>query len=74
MESTPPDVLLLGAEWPERALLRAELIEAGYNVVAIDAWPIPGLSWRPEMRPRVVIVDLKGLPKPRMPVLDGYRS
>ena len=30
------DVLLLAPEWPERALLRAELIEAGYDVIAID--------------------------------------
>jgi len=72
MELTPPDVLLLGPEWPERALLRAELIEAGYDVVAIDAWPIPGLYRQAGMRPRVAIVDLQGLPEPRT-VLDELR-
>jgi hypothetical protein len=72
MELTPPDVLLLSPEWPERALLRAELIEAGYGVVAIDAWPIPSLYRRPGMKPRVAIVDLLGLPEPRT-VLDELR-
>ena len=48
MQETPFDVLLLGAE-PEPALLRAELIEAGYGVVAIDSWPIPGLYRQPGM-------------------------
>ena len=73
MELTPPDVLLLSPEWPERALLRAELIEAGYEVVAIEAWPMPGLYRRPGMEPRMAIVDLQGLPEPRT-VLDelGY--
>jgi hypothetical protein len=72
MELTPPDVLLLGPEWPERALLRAELIEEGYGVVAIDAWPIPRLHRQPGMKPRVAIVDLQGLPEPRT-VLDELR-
>lgn len=37
MELTPPDIVLLGPEWPERALLRAQLVEEGHDVVAIDA-------------------------------------
>lgn len=73
MELTSPDVLLLVPEWPERALMRAELIEAGYNVVAIDVWPIPGLYRRPGMKPRVAIVDLRGISEPRA-VLDELRS
>jgi hypothetical protein len=73
MKSSPPDVLVLGPEWPERALLRAELIEEGYDVVAIDAWPIPQLYRRPRMTPRVAVVDLQGLPDPRM-VLDELQS
>jgi len=60
-----PDVVLLGAEWPERALLRAQLIEEGYDVVAIDAWPIPRLYRRPDMKPRAIVIDLRGLPEPR---------
>jgi hypothetical protein len=31
MELTPPDIVLLGPERPERALLRAQLIEEGYE-------------------------------------------
>jgi hypothetical protein len=69
---TPPDILLLSSEWPERALLRAELIETGFNVVAIDAWPIPHLYRQPGAKPRVVIVDLRGLPEPRS-VLEELR-
>jgi hypothetical protein len=68
----PPDILLLGPEWPERALVRAELIEAGYDVVGVDAWPIPSLYHRPGMKPRVAIVDLQGLPDPRA-VLEQLR-
>lgn len=62
MDQRAPDVVLLGPEWPERALLRAQLIEEGYDVVAIDAWPIPRLYRRPGMKPRVLIIDLQGLP------------
>jgi hypothetical protein len=65
----PPDVLLLGTEWPQRALLRAQLIEEGYEVIATDTWPMPWHDRRSKMKPRVVIVDLHGLPEPR-DVLD----
>ncbi|HEU5255400.1 MAG TPA: hypothetical protein VFU28_05390 [Vicinamibacterales bacterium] len=68
----PPDVLLLSAEWPERALLRAQLIEQGYEVVAIDRWPIPRLYRRPAMKPRVIVIDLRDLPNPRA-TLDEVR-
>lgn len=67
-----PDVLLLGPEWPARALLRAQLIEEGYEVVAIDAWPIPRLYRRPGMKPRVLLIDLHGLADPRE-TLDEVR-
>jgi hypothetical protein len=67
--AAPPDIVLLGAEWPTRALLRAQLIEEGYEVVATDAWPIPRQFLRPGMKPRLVIVDLQGLPEPHI-VLD----
>jgi hypothetical protein len=58
-------MMLLAPEWPERALLRAQLIEEGYDVVAVDAWPIPRLYRRPGMKPRVLLIDLHGLPHPR---------
>jgi hypothetical protein len=59
-----PDIVLLGPEWPERALLRAQLLEDGYDVVATDAWPIPRPFLRPGMKPRLLMIDLRGLPAP----------
>ena len=64
MDPKPPDVIVLGTEWPERALLRAQLIEEGHEVVALDAWPIPRLYRRPGMKPRVLLIDLYELPNP----------
>jgi len=72
MDMKAPDIVLLGPEWPERALLRAQLIEEGYEVVAIDGWPIPRLYRRPAMKPRVMIIDLRGLPDPAT-TLDEVR-
>ncbi len=60
----PPEVVLLGPEWPTRALLRAQFVEEGYEVIATDAWPIPRHYLRPGTKPGVVIVDLHGLPEP----------
>jgi DNA-binding NtrC family response regulator len=65
VESKPPDVIVVGAVWPERALLRAQLVEDGYEVIAIDAWPIPRLYRQPGMKPRVLLIDLHQLPRPR---------
>ena len=31
---------------------------------AIDAWPIPEMDRRPDKQPRVIVVDLRGLPEP----------
>ena len=67
---TPPDVVLLDPEWPTRALLRAQLLEDGYEVVATDAWPIPRQYLRAGMKPRIVIVDLQGLSDPRSVLAD----
>ena len=72
MDLTPPEVILLGAEWRERALLRAQLIEEGLEVVAVDEWPIPRLYRRPGMKPRVLLINLRGLPNPRE-ILDEVR-
>ncbi len=72
MDPTPPDIMLIGAQWRDRALLRAQLIEAGYDVVAIDGWPMPALYLRRPMTPRALIVDLAGLPEPRA-ALDQIR-
>lgn len=64
--------MVFGAQWPERALLRAQLIEDGYQVVAIDSWPIPRVYRRPNMKPRVLLIDLHELPNPRE-TLDEVR-
>jgi hypothetical protein len=60
----PPDVVLLGAEWKTRALIRAQLIEEGFEVVATNTWPMMRRHLRPGARPRLALVDLKGLEEP----------
>src|SRR5213592_4905843 len=59
-----PDIVLLGAEWRPRALIRAQLIEEGFEVVATNTWPMMRRHLRPGSKPRLAIVDLKGLPHP----------
>lgn len=59
-----PDVVLLVVEWKFRALLRAQLIEEGFAVIATDTWSVTRRCLRPGFQPRSVIVDLKGLPDP----------
>jgi hypothetical protein len=34
----PPDIVLLAAEWQPRALIRAQLIEEAFEVVATDRY------------------------------------
>ena len=58
------DIVLLGAEWPSRALLRAQLIEEGLEVVATDTWTMMRRHLRPGSTPRFAIVDLHGLTDP----------
>jgi hypothetical protein len=72
MDPKPPDVIVLATEWPARALLRAQLIEDGHEVIALDTWPIPRLYRRPGMKPRVLLIDLHELPNPRE-TLDDVR-
>lgn len=71
-ESSPPDLVLIGPEWPTRALLRAQLAEEGYEVVATDKWPIPRQYLRPGLKPRLLVIDLHGLPEPEK-TLDELR-
>lgn len=63
-DAAPPDIVVIGATWPLRALVRAQLIDEGYEVVATDSWPIPRQLLLPGLRPHLVIVDLQGLPEP----------
>ena len=67
-----PDVVLLGAEWQSRALVRAQLIEEGFEVLATDTWPMMRRHLRPGLKPRLAIIDLKGLPNPAS-VLEDVR-
>jgi hypothetical protein len=67
-----PDIVLLAAEWQPRALIRAQLIEEGFDVVATNTWPMMRRQLRPGMKPQLALLDLKGLPDPRG-VLDDLR-
>lgn len=67
-----PDVMLLSSAWPERALLRAQLVEEGYEVIAIDAWPMPRAYRQAATKPRVLVIDLHELATPRQ-TLDEVR-
>jgi hypothetical protein len=58
------DVVLLGADWKTRALIRAQLIEEGFEVVATDTWPMMRRHLRPGLKPRLAVVDLKDLDEP----------
>jgi hypothetical protein len=60
----PPDIVLLGADWQPRALLRAQLIEEGFDVVATDTWLMMRRHLRVGSKPRLAIIDLQGLPDP----------
>jgi hypothetical protein len=62
---TPPDVVILGAAWKPRALIRAQLIEEGFEVVATDSWPMMRRHLRPGAKPKAALVDLEDLPNPR---------
>lgn len=48
------------------------MLEEGFDVVAVDCWPIPRLYRQPAMKPRVLLVDLHQLPHPRA-TLDEVR-
>jgi DNA-binding response OmpR family regulator len=65
-----PDIVLLDAEWPSRALLRAQLIEDGFDVLATDTWVTMRRYLRPGSKPQLAIVDLQGLPLPEQVLED----
>lgn len=66
--SRSPDIVLLAADWPERALLRAQLIEEGFEVEASDDWPAMHRALSPRWMPQVAVVDLKDLRNPEAAV------
>jgi len=65
-----PDVVLLGTEWKARALLRAQLIEEGFDVVATNTWAMMRRHLRPGIKPRLAVVDVKGLDEPERVLRD----
>jgi len=65
-----PDIVLLATEWQPRALIRAQLIEDGFEVVATNTWPRMRRHLRPGLKPRAALVDLKGLADPNTVLSD----
>jgi CheY-like chemotaxis protein len=62
---TATDVLLLAVNWRPRALLRAQLLEEGFSVLAVDSWSDARDALHKGPKPRLVVVDLEGLPQAR---------
>src|SRR5207248_582601 len=58
--------------WQTRALFRAQLTEEGFEVLAIDTWPMMRQYLRPGWKPRLAVVGLQGLPDPER-VLNDLR-
>jgi CheY-like chemotaxis protein len=52
------DVLIVGREWQPRAMLRAQLIEDGWETVATDSWAAAEALMLAEGLPRVLVVIL----------------
>jgi DNA-binding response OmpR family regulator len=60
-----PDVLLIASEWRQRALIRAQLIEDGLDVMAIESSDEAELLLsRRAARPRAVILALEDEDQP----------
>jgi DNA-binding NarL/FixJ family response regulator len=68
-----PDVVILGAEWRSRVALRAQLIEEGYEVRAVDTWSDARLLLGGDAKPRLAIVDLQALEEPQR-VLEDLKA
>ena len=59
--ATRPDIVILATEWRARALIRAQLIEEGFEVAATDTWATMRSYLRPGSKPRLALVDLQNL-------------
>ena len=59
------DIVFLDADWHSRALIRAQLIEDGFEVVATESWTMMRRHLRPRSKPRLALVDLKDLADPQ---------
>jgi DNA-binding NtrC family response regulator len=65
MTEQRPDIVFLDADWQSRALIRAQLIEEGFEVVATESWTMMRRHLRPGSKPRLALVDLKDLAHPQ---------
>jgi DNA-binding NtrC family response regulator len=65
MTEQRPDIVFLDADWQSRALIRAQLIEDGFEVVATESWTMMRRHLRPGSKPRLALVDLKDLADPQ---------
>jgi hypothetical protein len=70
MPLPPPDIVFLAPEWQPRTLIRAQLIEEGFEVIATRSWPMMRRHLRLGSKPRLAIVDLKDLADPRLVLGD----
>lgn len=59
-----PDIVLLGADWKSRTLIRAQLLEEGYDVVATDEWSTARRVLQSDPRAKMMLLDLEGLAEP----------
>lgn len=60
------DVLLVCADWRLRAPLRAQLVEDGHDVTALETWDEAELLLRTRaLRPRAIVFDLEGDSNPQ---------
>jgi DNA-binding response OmpR family regulator len=57
-----PDIILLASNCQPRALVRAQLIEEGFDVVAMDDWSAAAALLKDRRPPDLVVLDLEGFP------------
>jgi hypothetical protein len=65
MTEQRPDIVFLDADRRSRALIRAQLIEDGFEVVATESWAMMRRHLRPGSQPQLALVDLKDLADPQ---------
>jgi DNA-binding NtrC family response regulator len=70
---TPPEIVLVGVDWRPRALIRAQLLEQGYEVVAVEDWSTARQFLRANPGVRMLIVDLDELEDPMSVLHDIER-
>jgi hypothetical protein len=65
MTEQRPDIVFLDADWQSRALIRAQLIADGFEIVATESWTMMRRHLRPGSKPRLALIDLKDLADPQ---------